>query len=170
MINPLFPPLQYVFTIGKDETEMMVSLYQKDVRDQKGLKAAKGGGGANTSGAENFTIGYHVMKVGVVSGGCGLKVGQGCEGLCCVSRLKRIVNFAATPSTRRLSLASLPTGGACLTGLLSAPDAMSSYRRPLTPARRGSSFYVCFLSARATQSQLTSNSLLEYTVVYYNAQ
>ena len=43
----------------------MVSLYQKDVRDQKGLKAGKGGAHEATTDSENFTIGYHVMKVRV---------------------------------------------------------------------------------------------------------
>ena len=56
--------IQYAFTIPRDETEVMLSLYQKDVRDQKGLKA-------NTavvqeivqSSGENLTIGFFVMKV-----------------------------------------------------------------------------------------------------------
>lgn len=54
---------QYLFTIGKDETEVMVSLLQKDVRDQKGLSAAKGGEVGAKGTGENFTIGYHIMKV-----------------------------------------------------------------------------------------------------------
>ena len=44
-----------------------MSLYQKDVRDQKGLRASSGGGGAQkyeqTGMGENLTIGFHVMKV-----------------------------------------------------------------------------------------------------------
>ena len=43
----------------------MVSLYQKDVRDQKGLKASSGGAQKTeqTGMGENLTIGFHVMKV-----------------------------------------------------------------------------------------------------------
>ena len=62
--------LQYAFTVTKDETEVMVSLLQKDVREMKGLTASKGGGAVPKGAGENFTIGYHVMKVGV-AGGCG---------------------------------------------------------------------------------------------------
>ena len=44
----------------------MVSLYQKDVRDQKGLRASSGAGAQKTEQTgtgENLTIGFHVMKV-----------------------------------------------------------------------------------------------------------
>lgn len=55
---------QYSFSIPRDETEVMLSLYQKDVRDQKGLRA---GGDAQASVqpgmGQNLTIGFLVMKV-----------------------------------------------------------------------------------------------------------
>lgn len=42
----------------------MLSLYQKDVRDQKGLKVSAGGAReAVQSNSENLTIGFFVMKV-----------------------------------------------------------------------------------------------------------
>ena len=44
----------------------MLSLYQKDVRDQKGLKTSGGGGAQKREqpgSGENLTIGFHVMKV-----------------------------------------------------------------------------------------------------------
>lgn len=59
--------LQYLFTVSKDETEVMISLVQKDVRDQRGLKGAKDGSTSAKGSGENFTIGYHVMKVGVAN-------------------------------------------------------------------------------------------------------
>lgn len=43
-----------------------MSLYQKDARDQKGLKASSGAGAQKSEQAgtgENLTIGFHVMKV-----------------------------------------------------------------------------------------------------------
>lgn len=49
----------------------MVSLLQKDVRDQRGLKGVKDGTASAKGSGENFTIGYHIMKVGVADGGCG---------------------------------------------------------------------------------------------------
>ena len=56
--------MQYTFTVPRDETEVMVSLYQKDVRDQKGLKAGAGAQKSEVTGTgENLTIGFHVMKV-----------------------------------------------------------------------------------------------------------
>ena len=57
---------QFVFTVTKNEVEVMVSLYQKDVRDQKGLTANREGEATSKEvqgSSENFTIGYHVMKV-----------------------------------------------------------------------------------------------------------
>ena len=60
-----FSPIQYYFDITRDETEVMLSLYQKDVRDQRGLKAsAEGALSSEQSGmGENLTIGFLVMKV-----------------------------------------------------------------------------------------------------------
>jgi hypothetical protein len=43
----------------------MVSLVQKDVRDQRGVKATRDV--SVVGSGENFTIGYHIMKVGVVN-------------------------------------------------------------------------------------------------------
>ena len=66
--------VQYVFTVPRDDEEVMVSLMQKDVRDQRGTKAEKGGGAKASKKTEpdqhgkNFTIGYHVMKVWLVKG------------------------------------------------------------------------------------------------------
>ena len=60
--------VQYTFDITKDDTEVMVSLYQKDARDQRGLQASKGGGAAASkkvvaAAGDNYTIGFHIMKV-----------------------------------------------------------------------------------------------------------
>lgn len=46
----------------------MLSLYQKDVRDQKGLQARAGGAQAvvDSNTGENLTIGFFVMKVSEV--------------------------------------------------------------------------------------------------------
>ena len=46
-----------------------MSLMQKDVRDQRGLKADKGGKATKKDMPEqskNFSIGYYIMKVGKV--------------------------------------------------------------------------------------------------------
>ncbi len=65
LIYPL-PPTQYMFVVPKPETEVMISLLQKDVRDQSGLKANHGAAATKTEETglgENFTIGFYVMKV-----------------------------------------------------------------------------------------------------------
>ena len=56
---------QYMFSVPRDETEVMVSLSQKDVRDQRGLKAERGAATKKEAPGmgENFTIGFYVMKV-----------------------------------------------------------------------------------------------------------
>ena len=61
--------VQYAFTVPKDSGEVMVSLMQKDVRDQKELKADKGGKAAKKEMPDqnnNFSIGYYIMRVGKV--------------------------------------------------------------------------------------------------------
>ena len=64
-----------MFSVPRDETEVMVSLSQKDVRDQRGLKAVRGEASAAVKKeapgmGENFTIGFYVMKVCIYSWGC----------------------------------------------------------------------------------------------------
>ena len=67
LVIPPFP--QYAFTIPHDDTELMVSLMQKDVREEKGsgLRAEPGGGATVNldaqSKGQNFAIGFHIMKV-----------------------------------------------------------------------------------------------------------
>ncbi len=59
---------QYTFVVPKPETEIMISLLQKDVRDQRGLKATPTNEAKKremTGMGQNFSIGFFVMKVRV---------------------------------------------------------------------------------------------------------
>ena len=54
MPSLLSPPVQYVFKVPHADTQVMVSLMQRDPREEAALSSA---------GGKNFAIGFYIMRV-----------------------------------------------------------------------------------------------------------
>ena len=60
---PLPPPVQYVFKVPHADTQVMVSLMQRDPREDAALSSV---------GGKNFAIGFYIMRVSLLGIICGI--------------------------------------------------------------------------------------------------